>query len=160
MNIHSIAPLDPAFNDLVVKLAHHYVPCFVIGSDAPSTFKQLKAHLDAGKTLMVASEGSERTIFADPGVNCAFRAWHDWCHWKGDYDFSLYGESATCCMQIDQLYSHVGVNANTLKWAKYLIAEVIGQRQYYEKYREYLTNQRAFVAQYVLDPTKALSRKW
>lgn len=160
MNAHTIAPVDQAFNDVVVKLANRYVPRFVVADDAPSTFRQLKAHLDAGKTLVVAKEGSNHTIFADPAVNCAFRAWHDWCHWKGDYDFSLYGESVTCCMQIDQLYTHEGVNANTQKWARFLIAEIIGQRQYYEKYKTYISNQRAFVAKYCFNPTKALSQRW
>jgi len=95
MSIHSLHPLDGAFNCAVVEIAHRLVPRYIISDDAPSTFRQLKAHLDAGKTLVVAKEGSDRTIFADPAVNCAFRAWHDWSHYTGNYDFSLYGESAT-----------------------------------------------------------------
>ena len=32
---------------------------------------------------VVYSGGSEQTIYGDPEVNFAFRAWHDWCHWRG-----------------------------------------------------------------------------
>ena len=153
-------PLDGAFNNAVVAIAHHYVPHYIVSDDAPSTFRQLKAHLDAGKTLVVAKEGSDHTIFADPAVNCAFRAWHDWTHWNGNYDFSLYGESATCCLQLDHLYSFKGVTPETYRWSRLLIAEIIGQRQYYEKYQAYIRDQRAFVRTYVTSPTKALARKW
>lgn len=153
-------PLDGAFNDAVVAIAHHYVPDYIVSDDAPSTFRQLKAHLDAGKTLVVAKEGSDHTIFADPAVNCAFRAWHDWSHWTGNYDFSLYGESATCCLMIDHLYSFKGLTSETQRWSRLLIAEIIGQRQYYEKYRTYINNQRAFAQAYMASPTAALSRQW
>ena len=52
--------------------------------------------------MVVAREGADNTIFGAPEVNYAFRAWHDWCHWMGGFDFSLYGECATCNMQIEQ----------------------------------------------------------
>lgn len=160
MSVISPYPLDGAFNRAVVEITHRLVPRYLVSDDAPSTFRQLKAHLDAGKTLVVAKEGSDHTIFADPAVNCAFRAWHDWSHWTGNYDFSLYGESATCSLMIDHLYRFMGVTSETQKWSRYLIAEIIGQRQYYEKYRAYIENQRAFVTAYVASPTKALSRRW
>lgn len=160
MNVHVLYPFDTKLNDAVLELAARYVPVFIVADDAPSTYRQLQEHMDAGKTMIVASEGSNNTIFAVPEVNFAFRAWHDWCHWKGGFDFSLYGESAACCMQLDQMYGRFGVNWHTNQWAEYLKAEVIGQRQYYEKYCAYIDDQRGFVAAYVTNPALTLERKW
>lgn len=153
-------PLDLNFNSAVVAICAHYVPVFIIADHAPGTYKQLKTHLDSGATLVVAHDGSNSTIFASPSVNFAFRAWHDWCHWNGDFDFSLYGESATCCLQISQMYSFYGVTPNTNRWAQYLTAEIVGQRRYYEKYREYIYDQRAFCDAYLADQVKSLDKKW
>lgn len=91
---------DPALNQAILNLAKQSVGEFEISDDAPSTYAQLCSHLDAGKTLVVAQEGSAQTIFGDPRINYAFRAWHDWCHWSGGFDFSLQGETNTCMMQI------------------------------------------------------------
>ena len=63
-------------------------------------------------------------------------------------------------MQIDQLYSFYGVNAASRQWSRLLVTEVIGQRQYYEKYRQYISDQRAFATAYMQDPTAALANEW
>lgn len=110
--------------------------------------------------MVVAAEGSDATIFGAAPVNYAFRAWHDWCHWKGGYDFSLQGEMDTCCLQLIHIQMLYGVNQRTCYWRTLLIAEVIGQRQYYELYREYISNQRAFATAYMEDRNAALARKW
>lgn len=153
-------PFDVDFNHAVAHIASVIVGHYIVSDNAPSTYRQLKAHLGAGKTMVVAHEGSEATIFGDAAANWAFRAWHDWTHWKGGFDFSLYGESATCNMQIDCLLAFYGVNAATMKWRDYLIAEIIGQRRYYERYKAYLSDQRAFAVAYIKDPVFALSRMW
>lgn len=160
MNIQTIYPFDQTLNNAILRLSAHYVPTFIISDHAPATYRQLKAHLDAGKTMVVAHEGSSHTIFASEQVNFAFRAWHDWCHWKGEYDFSLFGESATCNMQIEQIYAFYGVNDQTQFWAQLLVAEVIGQRCYYERHRQYIHDQRAFATAYMNDPSSALLSKW
>lgn len=156
----ALSPFDQGLNDAIIEITNRLVGPFKVSNDAPGTFRELKAHLDTGKRVVVAREGSEQTIFGDPEVNYAFRAWHDWCHWKGGYDFSIEGEMATCNMQIEQLYAIFGVSETTKRWSRYIIAEVIGQRRYYERYREYLSDQRAFVTAYMHDPTQALQRKW
>lgn len=156
----NLTPFDPALNEAVVNIAHQLVPEFVVEKAAPSTYQQLKAHLNGGKTLVIAQEGSDNTIFGAPAINHAFRAWHDWCHWKGEFDFSLYGECATCSMQIDHLRKFFGVNDQTNDWACLLAAEIVGQRRYYEKYRIYVSDQRAFARAYLTDKDFALSRHW
>lgn len=155
-----LAPFDPGLNDAIIKITRQLVPEFAVADTAPSTYNDLKAHLDAGKTLVVAWEGSDHTIFGAPGINHAFRAWHDWCHWQGAFDFSSYGEWATCNLQIQHLRKFFGTNAQTESWARLLIAEIIGQRQYFERYRAYIADQRAFVRAYLLNRDFALNRRW
>lgn len=116
--------------------------------------------MNSGKPLIVAREGSENTIFGDRDVNFAFRAWHDWCHWRGGYDFSFLGECATCHMQVQQLKEHYGKNHQTAYWIELLTAEVVGQRQFYEKFKTYISDQRAFAQAYLQDPGLALGRIW
>lgn len=160
LNTCNSIPFDLSLNAAVLDMAQHFAPGYRASEEAPNTFKGLKAMLDAGQPLLVASEGSDKTIFGDPAVNIAFRAWHDWCHWWGDFDFSLAGEMATCSMQIEQLRSFYGVKESTNRWADLLVAEIVGQRRYYELHGLYITNQRAFARAYLADAETALSQHW
>lgn len=155
-----LAPFDPGLNQVVIHIASRLVPEFAVADTVPATYEELKRHLDAGNKLLVAREGSGKTIFGAPEVNYAFRAWHDWCHWKGEFDFSLSGECATCSLQISQLRKFFGVDDRTAQWARLLVAEVVGQRQYYEKYRTYIADQRAFTRAYMEDRSVALGQRW
>jgi hypothetical protein len=88
-----LEPLDPNLNAAIISIAKRLFPDgFDISAEAPDTYEKLKAHLDAGKRLVVFSGGSARTIYADPAVNHAFRARHDWCHYTGGHDLTFPGE--------------------------------------------------------------------
>jgi len=122
-----------------------------VSDTAPETYEELIAHLDAGGRMVVYSGGSQLTIYSDPEVNFAFRAWHDWCHWRGRHDFSHGGERAACAMQGDHLITLYGESAQTLRWWRILHAEIIGQRDYFDRHGEFPEDQRAFVAAYLGD---------
>lgn len=153
-------PFDPKLNAAIIYITTQLVGRFEVADNAPSTFQQLHAHLEAGKTLVVASEGSSNTVFCMPEVNYAFRAWHDWCHWWGGFDFSMIGETATCGLQIGHLKQFYGRNDQTEVWANLLTAEIIGQRQYYERHGVYVEDQRGFSRAYRRDANLALSSHW
>lgn len=153
-------PLDSQLNDAVLYIAGQLVPTFIVSRNAPSTYPQLKDHMDSGKDMIVFEGGSENTIFGTPEVNYAFRAWHDWCHWKGKFDFSLQGEMETCCFQLQHLHRFYGLTSKTCRWRSILIAEVVGQRRYFEKYREYILDQRSFAVAYIANSQTALQRRW
>ncbi|MGI1661363.1 hypothetical protein ACRDNQ_03895 [Palleronia sp. KMU-117] len=153
-------PLDESFNEAVLVIAGKLVPQYVVSDDAPGTFRALKEHLDAGKTLVVAAAGSDYTVFGTPEVNWAFRAWHDWVHWRFEYDFSLPGEAATCSKQIEHLYTYFPGSPHLERWSRLLVAEVIGQRQYYERHRAYVDDQRAFAVAYIANGPAILGQRW
>lgn len=56
---------------------------------APNSFEELMRNTG---TIKVWSGASDNTIFHDPAINHAFRAWHDYCHKLLNADFSLQGE--------------------------------------------------------------------
>ena len=150
-------PLDPGFNLAILSIASSLFPDgFDVSPDAPGTYKGLKAHLDAGKRLVVYDGGCEGTIYADPAVNHAFRAWHDWSHWKGDHDFSLQGECCVFDMQPRHLLYVYGDTEQTLRWIDILRAEVIGQRVYYGRHKRYVEDQRGFIEAFLKNPEDAL----
>lgn len=151
-------PFNVELNAAIVEMAASMLPDgFDVADDAPHTFEALKAHLDAGRRLVVWAGGSQGTVYADPCVNYAFRAWHDWSHWSGNHDFSLDGEIATCEMQCRQLVGSFGDTVRTKRWCAIIRAEIIGQGLYYHRHKRFPEDQRAFVREYVRDPEAAIA---
>ena len=145
LNLRDIA-LDIQFNAAVLTICNRILPAgYDVAAVAPETYEELIAHLDAGRRMLVYSGGAEQTIYGDSEVNYAFRAWHDWCHWRGRHDFSLAGERATCAMQGAHLVALYGESAQTTWRRRILRAEIIGQREYFDRHGEFPDNQRAFV---------------
>lgn len=142
--------LDIQFNAAVLAMAHRLFPSgSEIAEDAPQSYEELVARLDAGKPMLVWSGGSEKTIYGDPEVNYAFRAWHDWCHWRGRHDFSFDGEFAVYRMQTEHLVTVYGKSSRTRWWQRILYAEIIGQREFFNVLGWFPYDQREFVEAYL-----------
>ena len=138
--------LDIGFNVAVLAIAARLFPCgFDVAEDAPRTYEQLLMHLDTHKRMVVYGGGSEKTIYGDREVNLAFRAWHDWCHWRGGFDFSLDGDRGACAMQEQHLVSLYGDCEKTDAWRRIVRVEIIGQRDYFRRSGRFPVDQRAFV---------------
>lgn len=151
-------PFDHTLNSAILAMAGEIFPDgFDVSDDAPSSYEALIQHLNAGNRMVVYSGGAEGTIYADPQVNYAFRAWHDWCHWKGANDFTIPGEIGVYTMQVSHLKERF---SDVNRWSWILYAEVVGQRLYYSRYKTYVEDQRSFIAAYLTDPHAALSRMW
>jgi len=129
---------------------------FDVSEEAPGTYRALKAHLDTGKRLVVYSGGSYGTIYVDPQVNYAFRAWHDYTHWQEGFDFSVEGETAVCHEQCRQIIERYGDTTQTRRWCDILRAEIIGQRLFYQYHKKYVVDQRTFIEEYIKDPELTL----
>ncbi|HVH75197.1 MAG TPA: hypothetical protein VM755_09805 [Stellaceae bacterium] len=149
-------PLDSSLNAAIIHIAGKLFPLgFDVSDTAPSSFKELCGHLNAGNRMVVFAGGSDRTIYADPEVNWAFRAWHDWCHWRGVHDLTLESERAVCRMQtwhIRKLYGEVIAR----KWGSIIRAEIIGQAQYFHCHKRFPEDQRGFIEAYLRDRDEAL----
>jgi len=144
------AVLDHGLNVAVLVIARQLLPGgFDVSEDAPETYNALVRQFESGQRYIVYAGGSENTVFGDPEVNYHFRAWHDWCHWKGKHDFSFQGEHATYLMQCEHLVELYGNDETTERWRRILFADVIGQKLYFHRYRCFPENQMEFVKQYL-----------
>ena len=162
-NVHTIsppdfpAPLDIHLNVAVMHMAHVVCPSgFEVSDDAPSTFAELISYIDAHRAIKVPSIASEKTIYADREVNYCFRAWHDWCHWRGRHDFSLAGETAVWKMQCDHLRLLYGDSEMTRDWCRILYVEIVVQWLFREKHGAFPEDQMAFTRNYFEEQTTLL----
>lgn len=152
--------VDHELNNAIVYLAGLKFPQgFDVAENAPDTLAKLCALLDSGKRMVVYSGGSEATIFGNPVVNYAFRAWHDWHHWQGKLAFDPEGEREACARQIEELREHYGHNPLTDRWAELLDCEINGQVAYAQAHNgDFPQDQLAFATSYLEDASKAIRR--
>ncbi|MDO8839639.1 MAG: hypothetical protein Q7V31_11995 [Parvibaculum sp.] len=154
-----------AFNRMLnvatMHIASRLFPCgFDVTADlleAPDTLARLNAHIAETGRMLVWSGASRATIFGDEQVNWAFRAWHDFHHWKGQHDFTLRGELATAQAQQADLAAVYGAGPHTEAMQALVAAEVHGQTLYAHYHDgNPPTNQRAFTLHYMVNPLAAV----
>lgn len=150
-------PVCTAFNAAVLHIAGRFNPLgWDVSDNAPSTLAEQKAYVAAHGRLCVWGGASDNTIFADPEVNLAFRAWHDAAHLALGADFSIRGERRAAYAQIGHVATLYGVGGTMHKVALNLVqAEVIGQAMYRERHGGFPVDQRAFAARFVAYEGKA-----
>jgi hypothetical protein len=120
-------------NERILELA----PRFEVSDRAPGTFADLVASRTGG-LLQVWPGASEGTIYGDPRVNWAFRAWHDALHLSLGAGFDLEGERRVAEEQARVLGCD-GMGAIVL-------AEVLDQAEHFARTGAFPTDQAAFMA--------------
>jgi hypothetical protein len=123
--------IDATLNYKIKKLA----PKFSASDFAPDTFEKLRSNSVSG--LVVWAGASDSTIYGDPSVNHAFRAWHDSLHLKLNAPFTLEGERLVAIEQARLVGSDTMGNI--------LIGEIVGQAEYFAKHGEFPANQVEFM---------------
>ena len=121
-------------------------------SDAPSTWRELQAWHERWRdnaratgqcyVLPVFDGGCDNTIYPDAVTNHAFRAWHDSTHLANNYSFSREDEIKVGLIHMQQA-RRAGLSQRDQDM---LIADTIGQIEYYCARRDYVKNQALFVA--------------
>jgi hypothetical protein len=127
--------LSYELNSKILKLA----PRFEAREIAPDSFEKLKANSTA--SLVVWSGASDKTIYGDSSVNHAFRAWHDSLHLKLNADFSSTGERLVALEQARL------ISGDSLGMV--LMAEIVGQLEYFQVHGSFPVDQVEFIKQYV-----------
>jgi len=120
--------LSHALNKKILSLA----PRFKV-VDYQIDFEALKAC--KGKIIPVWSGGSEKTIYGNPLVNYAFRAWHDSVPIQTGQGFTLPEETIVSHYQAGKLGGTFGEIINI---------EVIDQIKFFQKTNNFLDNQVEF----------------
>jgi len=141
--------LDPTFNAAVLNIAATLTGGFSVSETAPATYEELVIQIEQLHRIVVWSGASDATIFGDPEVNYAFRAWHDWCHWHGRLPFTFEGEQRVCEMHCAQLLSLYGDSDKTRRWCRIVEAEIIGQRLHFDRFGHFPSDQYDFVVAYL-----------
>lgn len=130
-----LKPLSRELNQVILALA----PAYEAKSFAPGTFPELMRC----PSRIVWDGASDATIYADPRVNHAFRAWHDAEHVRGAFDFSLTGERATCEAQIRGLLARFPRVPSF--FLAIIRAEITGQAEHFARFGEFPADQAAFI---------------
>lgn len=152
-----VVPIDRGFNVAILHIADRLFPTgFDVGPDAPDTLDKLTNHINTTGRMLVSSDNSGRTIFGDAEVNYAFRAWHDFHHYRGSFAFTPEGEAKAAMAQAQDLIELYG-GEKAFPWLKLLDAEVNGQARYQELHGRFPTDQVAFDLGYIASPARALN---
>ena len=142
--IREFTGLDKAFNAAVLHIAGKLNPCgwdIVPERYAPSTLGELRmVHAITGR-IAVSGANSDRTIFGDPEVNFAFRAWHDWHHLDLGAQFDPKGEARVCAAQQSDIMCLYGYQP---LWDRLLDIEVNGQVRYFAYHNCFPVDQIGF----------------
>lgn len=153
--------MDREVNAGVVAIARRLLPCgFDLAADAPDSLEKLNAHVARTGRIQVWNGASDQTIFGDAEINYAFRAWHDWSHWRGQHAFTPRGEAAVARMQVTHIRALYGRGRVARKLARMVRAEVIGQIRHHLRHGAFPEDQASFAATYLLAPAAALWRVW
>lgn len=147
---------DRGFNVMVRRMAEIVAPSFQRGPDAPETLEALTSYVEKHGNIKVSDQNMAQNIFGCDEANMAFRAWHDWTHWRYQTPFTPEGERATYEHQLTDMMKVYGVDATSLRWAQMLYAEIVGQTEYKERHGVFPANQMAFDLAYLTNPQAAV----
>ena len=137
-------PLSRAFNIAVVAIANRLHPTgYDVGDPAPSTLQELQNHINTTGRMLVWNGASDKTIYADPETNWAFRAWHDWCHYTFNLEFNKEGKRKAYEIQKDHIRLVYGLGAQTDLFCDLIEFEIMGQFEYKEVFGNFPEDQMA-----------------
>lgn len=145
----------PRLNSAVEVVMAYLLPNGFDTTDIPElcdTYDKLRAHYMSTGRIRVWTGASDRTIFGDPAVNHAFRAWHDLGHIMLQAPFTPEGEEEVCALQMRQLarIMHGGRSGDEIKFMCHMLsAEVNGQIAYEKLTGQFPEDQRAFMLQHL-----------
>lgn len=139
-----MTPLSLRLERVALRQASLIPGGYKVADDAaPSNLESATDYYRRTGRVCVWSGASGRTIFSGPGVNYAFRAWHDWRHICLRAPFDYAGERRVWTAQSADL----GLpwdGAQRLLWI-----EVMGQLEHKRLYGAFPVDQRSFAQEYL-----------
>lgn len=141
-------PFSKSFDIATMHMASRLFPKGFDTSDTldVNSLDDVRAAIAANHGRMIVWSGaSDRTIYGDPSVNHAYRAWHDWCHLDTGGDFSVDGEQKAARRQMDQLSEVFGEGHEDFAlWCFLLHCEGVEQAAYTHRTGNFVVYQREF----------------
>jgi hypothetical protein len=139
--------LDSEFNAFVLRMAES-IPYVLVDWDYAS-FEDMAADYKSRGHLCINTANSDGTIFGDPAINWAFRAWHDWAHIRGNFPFTEQGERDAAFTQVCDVFKALGHTVDAVRFAAIIDCEVNGQVQYYLAHNAFPPDQMVFAKEYL-----------
>ena len=93
------------------------------------------------------------TVFGSSEIYDKFRAWHDYMHIQCNCGFDVASESIVSIVQASKLPTEWIFEREMIN------AQITGTNQYYKIHKDYVVDQRQFIADYLNDPYKAIFNK-
>ena len=154
----TINAIDLRLNAAILTIASRLFPAgYDLDDAAPSGLADLQERMNAYRKR-VWSGASATTIYGDPEVNYAFRAWHDYHYWRSGLDFTPHHEAIVAELQCADIIKVYGDSEMTRHWCEIIRAEVIGQMAHFYLHGDYPVDQMAFVQAYLKDKIVALAQ--
>jgi hypothetical protein len=100
--------LDKQLNAAILHIVQHLKINYQPSPDAPDTLEGITDMYECGGPIYVFDGGCDNTIYGDKEVNYAFRAWHDYHHWKLQAPLTREGEAKVVEAQITDLFALSG----------------------------------------------------
>lgn len=145
----AIGGIDPTFDYIVSLLAPKGVS--YTASDY-ADFEEMKSDFLATGRIKINVNHSDKTIFGSPVTNWQFRAWHDSCHILANADFTFEGERKAAALQVSQVLALDGPSLyDKTRWVALIVAEVIGQGEFFIQHNDFPADQREFVKGYLFE---------
>lgn len=124
---------------------------FIASEIAPNTFKGMKAYYNDHGQFLVFSGGDHGYLGAD--YNIKFRAVHDSMHLNKNLTFKFEDEkklSDITILEFRSIAAELGYNLKVRKILGAIInAEIRGQIEFYEINKNYVTDQKQFINDYL-----------
>lgn len=122
-------------------------------SDAPNTFKGVCEHFNKNGYFLIYDGSCDNTIFPNPETNVKFRAYHDAGHYKHNLSFKFDDEKKLGVIQADELRWYaltMGYDVSIANRVREIVlAEIVGQIEYFEMNGKYLDDQRSYTLSYL-----------
>ena len=134
---------------------------YSIASKTTDNFDKFVAETKANGYITISLEGCENTIYKtekDSGVvyNILARLWHDTHHLNSHLGFSANDEVEVCNLQIGEFLDwHISkgygdmYGTNIDNAIKIIKADIVGQLEYYTKFKQFVPNQIKFIFDYL-----------
>ena len=157
LRLKSSIPFSETLNKFINEFYETHKDTFVIvdNDDFVSPEISFNIHLQrfrkTGK-IHIWNGSSENSIYGNSETNIKFRAWHDYTHMTNELGYTFDDESIVAKIQA----AFLPIESDK----KLLLADVIGQGEYFNNFGEFPIDQRRFVATYLTNRNYAINNKF
>lgn len=124
--------LIPLFDDLVGEIARDVLPRgWRACSGSPDTLEEVIRNFERTGDMIVTNSRPRTTVFGSFEKLIAFRAWHDWIHWKYVGEFTLPGELMVGHVHVGGLVEKLGFTREAQEMGALALIQVYQQNVYF-----------------------------